>query len=161
MCVGKHMLAPFDAARHDAFDTANFLRSTRVASLEVSGAIRQGDADGSADGSDGDGGGGDAVELAAHAADAVAAKGAAANGAAANGVGAPPKGPHSRAHLRGAAPDGDDAHSGLRRRRGLPSPGLGPTPVALAPALVEPPAPSRSDSARSSDSGRAPFAGLN
>ena len=35
MCVGKHMLAPFDAARHDAFDTANFLRSTRVASLEV------------------------------------------------------------------------------------------------------------------------------
>ena len=155
MCVGKHMLAPFDAARHDAFDTANFLRSTRVASLEVSCAIRQGDADGSADGSDGDGGGGDAVGLVAHAADAVAAK-----GAAANGVGAPPKGPHSRAHLRGAAPDGDDAHSGLRRRRGLPSPGLGPTPVALAPALVEPPAPSRSDSARSSDSGRAPFAGL-
>ena len=142
MCVGKHMLAPFDAARHDAFDTASFLRSTRVG--EVSGAIRQGDADsgadGGADGSDGDGGGGDAVAL-------VARRGRCRRqGRRGNGVGAPPKGPHSRAHLRGAAPDGDDAHSGLRRRR-PPEPGAGPDARGAAPALVEPPAPGRSDSA--------------
>ena len=107
-------------------------------------AIRQGDADGSADGSDGDGGGGGAAELAAHAADAVAAKGAARQRA-----GAPPKGPHSRAHLRGAAPDGDDAHSGLRRGGAASrARGWARTPVALAPALSSrrrPAAPTRRD----------------